>query len=176
MIGLSGRRKPGANVSEAVKRINQLKHGKCRAGLSPHAPYSTTPNLLRLSAQAARRHRWLLCTHVAESAQEFEMFVGARGAMFDWLQRSGRQTSDCGAVSPVRHLDRCGVLGPNLLAVHANYLRRGDAQLLATKRVNVVHCPRSHRYFGHQSFPLKRLLRAGVTICLGTDSLATVFK
>jgi len=176
MIGLSARREPQAIVTEAVQRISRLKHGRCRAGLSPHAPYSTTAALLRLSARAARRHRWLLCTHVAESAQEFEMFVQARGAMYDWLERSGRDISDCGLVSPVRHMQRCGALGANLLAVHANYLRRGDAQLLAARRVHIVHCPRSHHYFGHRAFPLKRLLRAGVNVCLGTDSLATVFK
>jgi len=176
MIGLSGRREPLAIVNESVKRIRQLRHGRCRGGLSPHAPYSTLPALLRLSARTARRRNWLLCTHVAESAQEFEMFANASGEMFDWLKRSGRDMSDCGSVSPVRHLEICGVLGRNLLAVHANYLRRGDAHLLARKEVNVVHCPRSHFYFRHDKFPLRRLLRAGVNICLGTDSLATVYK
>jgi len=57
MIGLSARREPQAIVTEAVQRISRLKHGRCRAGLSPHAPYSTTAALLRLSARAARRHR-----------------------------------------------------------------------------------------------------------------------
>jgi aminodeoxyfutalosine deaminase len=176
MIGLSGRRPPEQIVDEAVERIARLTHKTCRAGLSPHAPYSTTPGLLRLSARAARRHRWLLCMHVAESAQEFEMFARGGGAMLEWLKRSGRDVSDCGSVSPVQHLARCGALGKNLLAIHANYLRRGDARLLAANRVSVVHCPRSHHYFGHGPFPLNKLLRAGVNICLGTDSLATVFK
>jgi aminodeoxyfutalosine deaminase len=68
------------------------------------------------------------------------------------------------------------LLRENLLAVHANHLARGDAELLAQHGVNVAHCPRSHRYFGHRRFPLRRLLRAGVNVCLGTDSLATVRK
>jgi cytosine/adenosine deaminase-related metal-dependent hydrolase len=38
----------------------------------------------------------------------------------------------------------------------------------------VVHCPRSHAYFRHGPFPARRLLRSGVNLCLGTDSLATV--
>jgi cytosine/adenosine deaminase-related metal-dependent hydrolase len=129
-----------------------------------------------LSAEVARRRRWLLCTHVSESAQEFEMFTTSQGDMYDWLKRSGRDMSDCGSVSPIRHLDACGALGKNLLAVHANYLGRGDADLLAGKGVSVVHCPRSHAYFGHAPFPMRRLVRAGVNVCLGTDSLATVFK
>ena len=118
----------------------------------------------------------MLCTHVAESAEEFEMFERGKGRMFDWLKASGREMEDCGRGSPVRHMERCGALGKNLLAIHLNYLRRGDADLLAKKEVNVVHCPRSHRYFGHDRFPRERLRRAGVNICLGTDSLATVLK
>ena len=60
--------------------------------------------------------------------------------------------------------------------MHANYLQRGDAGLLARRKVSVVHCPRSHAYFGHDPFPFERLNRAGVNVCLGTDSLATVYK
>jgi cytosine/adenosine deaminase-related metal-dependent hydrolase len=94
--------------------------------------------------------------------------------MYDWLQRSGRDMSDCGMGSPVRHLERCGLMSPRLLVVHANYLGPGDAILLAKYDVSVAHCPRSHAYFHHCRFPARRLLRAGVNLCLGTDSLATV--
>ena len=102
------------------------------------------------------------------------MFQHARGEMFDWLSRNHRDMGDCGGVSPVQHLARELALGPHLLAIHANYLAPGDAALLAQKKVNVVHCPRSHDYFRHAAFPRKILARAGVNICLGTDSLATV--
>jgi cytosine/adenosine deaminase-related metal-dependent hydrolase len=84
--------------------------------------------------------------------------------------------SDCGQGSPVRHLERCGALSDRLLAAHANYLGPRDAALLARRKVHVVHCPRCHFYFRHDPFPLRRLLRAGVNVCLGTDSLASVYK
>lgn len=124
----------------------------------------------------ARRRRWLVATHVAESATEFEMFRHARGEMFDWLRRNERDLSDCGGVSPVQHLAGTGLLGPNVIATHVNYLSPGDASLLARKRTSVVHCPRSHDYFRHREFPYRTLARAGVNLCLGTDSLATVRK
>jgi len=176
MIGIKGHRLPQAIVQEAVERIDALKGFRGRPGLSPHAPYSTVPGLLRLSAQTARRRRWRLTTHLAESAMEFEMFARGRGEMFDWLQRSGRDMSDCGLGSPVQHLERCGALSERLLAAHANYLGRRDAALLAKRKVHVVHCPRCHFYFQHDPFPLRRLARAGVNVCLGTDSLASVYK
>jgi cytosine/adenosine deaminase-related metal-dependent hydrolase len=132
--------------------------------------------LLRFSGDAAHERGLRLCIHVAESSQEFDMFTHGRGEMYDWLRRSTRDMSDCGLGSPVRHLARCGVLAENLLAVHVNYLAKGDAALLAKHKVHVVHCPRSHQYFSHDRFPLQRLLKAGVNVCLGTDSLASVLK
>jgi cytosine/adenosine deaminase-related metal-dependent hydrolase len=176
MIGITGRLPPAQLVKEALLKVRQLKHPRNRLGLSPHAPYSTLPELLKLSATAARRRKSLLATHVAESAVEFEMFTRGAGEMHQWLQRGGRDMSDCGRLSPVQHLEKCGILGSNLLAVHVNYLRRGDAALLARRSSSVVHCPRSHFYFRHGSFPIRPLMRAGVNICLGTDSLASVYK
>ena len=104
------------------------------------------------------------------------MFMRARGQMFNWLQRNERNLSDCGLGSPVQHLARHQTLGENLLAIHVNCLARGDAALLGRHGAHVVHCPRSHDYFRHPPFLRKRLTKAGVNICLGTDSLATVRK
>jgi len=174
LTGVRSRRAPELILKEAVERITSLNPGRCSASLSPHAPYSTPPQLIRQTATFASRRKLPVATHLAESATEFEMFRHARGEMFDWLNRNRRDMSDCGRVSPVQHLAREHALGPQLLAVHANYLAPGDATLLAQKKVSVVHCPRSHDYFGHAAFPRKTLARAGVNICLGTDSLATV--
>ena len=157
-------------VEAAVRKLEPLPAAS--AGLSPHAPYSTSPELLSTAAAAAREHRWLLTSHVAESVDEFEMFVHCGGAMFDWL-KTQRDMSDCG-VSPVAHLARHGVLSSNFLAVHANYLVKGDVELLARSGASVAHCPGSHAYFHHRDFPFEELDRAGINICLGTDSLATM--
>lgn len=174
MTGVRSRRNPDHILNETLRTVQSLRHGRCTAGLSPHAPYSTTPRLLRRSAAAARKRKLLVATHAAESATEFQMFQHGRGEMFEWLQRNQRDMSDCNGVSPVQHLARQRLLGPHLLAIHLNYLAPGDARLLAQKNVSVVHCPRSHDYFKHEPFPCRALANAGVNLCLGTDSLATV--
>lgn len=176
MTGVKSRRKPELILREAREKLDELPQGRCRGALSPHAPYSTTPKLLRLTTALARKRKLRVTTHVAESATEFEMFTTARGEMFNWLKRNERDMRDCGKLSPVQHLARQNALGPHLLAVHVNHLAPGDAQLLARKRVSVVHCPRSHEYFQHGKFPFEELSDAGVNICLGTDSLATVLS
>ena len=176
LTGVKSRREPELILGEAVRRIDSLPVSRGGAGLSPHAPYSTMPELLRLSAARAREKGWRLATHVAESDLEFEMFLHARGEMFDWLRRNERDMSDCGQGSPVAHLERNGYLADNLLAVHVNYLAPGDAALLGRRGVNVAHCPRSHAFFHHRPFPREELSGAGLNLCLGTDSLASITK
>jgi cytosine/adenosine deaminase-related metal-dependent hydrolase len=176
MTGIRAKRDPKEILRDAVEKIDSLTHARCSVSLSPHAPYSTLPELLRLSAGLARKKNWRITSHIAESEQEFEMFKNARGKMFDWLKRNERDNSDCGLGSPVKHFARHKMLGENLIAIHVNILARGDAQLLGKHRVHVVHCPRSHNYFKHPPFLRERLANAGVNISLGTDSLATTRK
>jgi cytosine/adenosine deaminase-related metal-dependent hydrolase len=170
------RRNPRKIVAEAVDRIESLPSGRSRGALAPHAPYSTVSELIRLAAETARKHRWPTSIHLSESAQEFEMLTRGRGEMFTWLKRNERDKSDCGHGSPVALLERHGALGRNLVAVHVNYLAPKDAALLARRGVSVAHCPRSHHYFRHDTFPWRRLTRAGVNVCLATDSLASVYR
>jgi cytosine/adenosine deaminase-related metal-dependent hydrolase len=176
MTGIRTKRDPKEILREAVEKINSLAHARCFASLSPHAPYSTLPELLRLTAGLARKKKWRITAHIAESEEEFAMFAYARGKMFDWLKRNERDNSDCGLGSPVKHFARHKMLGENLIAIHVNLLAHGDAKLLGRHRVHVVHCPRSHAYFRHPPFLRERLANAGVNLCLGTDSLATARK
>jgi len=176
MTGIKYRRQPRDVLREAVEKIESLRHPRHRAMLSPHAPYSTLPELLQLTARLALKRKWRVSIHVAESVQEFEMFASAGGKMHDWLKRNGRDNADCGLGSPVAHLARNQLLGENVLAIHVNCLARGDATLLAKNHTHVVHCPRSHAYFKHPKFERERLAAAGVNLCLGTDSLATTRK
>ncbi len=176
MTGIKSRRKPEEILEVALSMIAALPVGRCHAGLSPHALYSTQPALLQLGAKRAREKGFRLTTHVAESAEEFEMFFHGRGPLHNWLRRNNREMDDCGRGSPVKQLEASGLLGENLLAVHANYLHTGDASLLAKAKTSVAHCPRSHDFFRHCPFPFRELSEAGVNICLGTDSLATTRK
>ena len=176
MTGIKSRRAPKDILRDAVATMDSLKHPRHRVALSPHAPYSTLPELLRLTARTAQKRKWRVSIHVAESTQEFNMFQNAEGEMHDWLKRNERDNSDCGLGSPVAHLARNKLLGENVLAIHVNCLARGDATLLAKNKTHVVHCPRSHDYFKHPPFERGRLTSVGVNIALGTDSLATTRK
>ncbi len=173
MTGVRSRRNPLAILDDATETIDRLPSGTCLAGLSPHAPYSTTPELLRASTQRAASRGWRMTTHVAESAEEFDMFAHARGPMHDWLARNERNMEDCGLGSPVRHLHKQGALGESMLLVHVNCADEADLALIAEAGSSVVHCPLSHRFFNHPEFPFEAMRKQGINLCLGTDSLAS---
>ena len=172
LTGVRNRRDPETLVANAVQALAGCRGQRGAVGLSPHAPYSTMPELLSTAARVAREHGWRLTSHLAESQAEFDMFMYRRGPMFDWLHAQ-RPCDDCGQGSPVHHAAAHGLLGPELVAVHVNYLWEDDPALLADSGTSVAHCPRSHEYFRHQRFPFGQLAAAGVNLCLGTDSLAS---
>lgn len=173
MTGVRSARAGGDILAHALEVLEGIPSGPGALGLSPHAPYSTRPDLLEAVARHVQGHPLPLTMHVAESREEFDMFLYRRGPLFDWL-RPQRPTDDCGLRSPVRHVEHAGLLNPRFLAVHVNYLWNDDARVLAAHGASVAHCPRSHHYFGHHCFPREELTTAGVNVCVGTDSLASV--
>ena len=160
-------------IQQTCEQVNRWPN--FQRGLSPHAPYTTSIDVLIQAAGIAKRNRWLLTTHVAESAEEFQMFTRSRGSMFQWL-KAQRDMSDCMGRTPVEHMDHVGALGENFLAAHVNEATDEDIALLARRGAQVVHCPRSHSYFKHSPFRYEALRDAGLNVCLGTDSMASVRK
>ena len=160
-------------VDLAVSTLKSAKHW----GLAPHAPFTASLNLFRRCEEIAREKNVLLTTHLAESREEMLMFCDARGPLYDFLAEIGRDMSDCGDGTPaekflaewVHQADR-----PCLLA-HLNEIVESDFELFSMSKAKfpVVHCPRSHDYFGHSPFQFQRLRELGFNICLGTDSLAS---
>src|SRR5471030_660042 len=109
MTGVRRARDPKEVLDEAESRLDSLPSRGVTHGLSPHAPYSTTPALLRLAAEAGRERRRPISMHVAESAEEFEMYLYRRGPMFDWMKNQ-RDMTDTGLGSPVQVAEQSGLL------------------------------------------------------------------
>src|SRR5262249_28821 len=53
MTGVKARRAPRAVLQEVLDTVAELAPSRCATGLSPHSPYATLPELLRLSADCA---------------------------------------------------------------------------------------------------------------------------
>lgn len=155
-----------ASFVPARGRIAPWLSDRVRLGISPHAPYTCTPELyascLELDLPVA--------THFAESLGEQEWLASGAGFGPDfppgWLPAPLGQTG-------IRALAERGLLGPALLAAHCVHVEADEIELLVDHDVAVAHCPRSNAYLGCGVAPLEELRAAGVRVGLGTDSPAS---
>lgn len=155
-----------------------------RLGLSPHAPYSVGPALYEalatIASDGGRDGATIpLCTHLAESPEEREFVSAGSGPMRDLAERLGvwsdATARDVGrGLHPIEHLRRTLERRPMLLA-HANDCPDDGLRAIASSGSSVVWCPRGHEYFRRaEAFGphrWKEMLAAGITVCLGTDSI-----
>lgn len=150
-------------------------HARYRPGVTCHAPYSCSEDLLRFVAGADGLREGPFTLHVAESAEEMAMFREGRGALVDFCRRvfPGLKLEPGPASTPVRLLHRAGALPPGTLVVHGNAVDAEEAALLAGAGASVALCPRSRAFFGHAKPPLALYREAGINLCLGTDSMAS---
>jgi cytosine/adenosine deaminase-related metal-dependent hydrolase len=175
VIGFSRARAASAYaaINERLAAAGRLPHG---IGISPHAPYTVSPELLTKLLELARARDLPVAMHLAESPEELELLSTGTGPFCDLLER--RSMWDPAAI-PVgsRPLDYLRMLAdaPRSLIVHGNYLDRAEHEFLAAHadRMTLVYCPRTHAYFDHPPYPLALALAAGVRVALGTDSRAS---
>jgi 5-methylthioadenosine/S-adenosylhomocysteine deaminase len=76
-------------------------------------------------------------------------------------------------VRPLERLQRLGLLGPGLIAVHAVHLTDGEIALLAKHGASVAHCPSSNLKLASGFAPVAKMAAAGVNLALGSDGAAS---
>lgn len=123
--------------------------------IAPHAPYTVSDATFRKVARLSAELDIPVHVHVHETTEELERSLEEHGAR------------------PLERLRGLGLLGPNLLAVHAVHLEEEEIALLAQHGCSVVHCPSSNLKLASGIAPIAALLRAGVRVALGTDGAAS---
>jgi 5-methylthioadenosine/S-adenosylhomocysteine deaminase len=122
---------------------------------APHSPHGASPAMLRAGYEVAEAEDTVFHVHVAEGQYEGARTLREHGA------------------TPVRHLDRLGVLGPRTVAVHCVWLDPDEIRLMGERRAAVAYCPSSNMFLGDGITHLPELLRAGVRVGLGSDGGCT---
>lgn len=145
-------------------------------GLSPHAPYTVHPDLLRQACELSAEAKIPLAMHLAESFEELELLQSQSGGMVEMLQGLGAW-QPAALARGLRPLDYLQTLATahRALVIHGNFLLQDEIEFVAAhrERMTVVYCPRTHAYFPHGKYPLAEMLSAGVRVALGTDSRAS---
>lgn len=170
-------------IAEAAGRLEALgadkdvaqAEGRVRIALSPHAPHTTSAPLLRALAGRSAACGDPFSIHVAESQAETAFLRDGGGPLAPFYRDRGflHEGWKPPGSSPVGYLHRLGVLSPRTMAVHCVHLTQQDHSLLQAGRVTVVTCPRSNRRLNVGVAPIPKLMKAGVPVALGTDSLAS---
>ena len=124
--------------------------------LTPHAPYTVSDSTFQKLVMIANEMEGLtLMCHIHETA----------GEATDSEKQYG--------VRAIERLERLGVLGPNLIAVHCVHLTPIEIELFRERGVHVAHCPTSNLKLASGIAPIKAIVEAGVNVGIGTDGCAS---
>jgi aminodeoxyfutalosine deaminase len=143
-----------------------------------HAPYSSSPEIIRMLKRRAVRLGKVFSLHVAESLDEIEFLRSATGVFRIFLERRGVFDATIFSGNPdlkgaVEYLEQLGVLDSGTLCVHCVHVSDNEMQLLADKGGHVCLCPGSNRFLRVGKAPLEPMLRHGLLPAIGTDSVAS---
>lgn len=123
--------------------------------LAPHAPYTVSDPTFERIATLSAQLNLPIHVHIHETKQEIEDSLKAHG------------------VRPISRLERLGLMGPDLIAVHAVHLEPEEIALLSRNGSHIAHCPTSNMKLGSGISPVATAIQQGVPIGLGTDGAAS---
>lgn len=131
------------------------QHPLARTGFAPHSTYAVSEEPLARIRTLSDELEVPVHTHVHETRDEVVQSLRAHGER------------------PLARLDRLGLLGPRLIAVHMTQLEDAEITRVAETGAHVVHCPESNLKLASGFCRVADLLAAGVNVALGTDGAAS---
>ena len=153
---------PVSSTSEAISMMGQTIQsfdnrldGRMRAWAMPFSPSFSTEELLLGAKELADRYGTGLTLHFNNSQQAVEASLSQHGKR------------------PAEYLEDIGVLGPNTLLAHSLGIDQREVDAMARTGTKAVMCPTAAIKGGAgmtKTALLPELLRAGVTVGLGTDA------
>lgn len=151
------------------------EHGITNA-ISPHAPYSVPPALLERLVSAAESTHAAVAMHLAETTAEREFVQHRTGQFLEMLKQLGvwkpkMYAAEDSILNILQTLSRA----QRALVIHGNYLKSNELDFIGSmkQKMSIVFCPRTHRYFRHEEYPIEGILERGINLAVGTDSRAS---
>lgn len=151
---------PDAILRDSERAIREhhdpARYAMTRIVIAPCSPFSVTPDLMRASAELARKHENVhLHTHLCETVDE-EKYC---------LEQYGKR--------PVELAESLGWTGPDVWFAHAIFMQRDEFVRLGARRTGVAHCPTSNMRLGSGIAPVLAQRDAGMRVGLGVDGSAS---
>ncbi|MEM1507558.1 MAG: amidohydrolase [Candidatus Bathyarchaeia archaeon] len=152
-------------LKDSARKWHKGADGRIRVSVDPHAPYTVDPEYMRelraitrdLNEKYASASAPIIWhTHLAETEDEAQKIKDSFGISV--------------SNGVVDYVDSLGVLGGDVVAAHCVHLTPRDIEVLSLRGVKVAHNPISNMKLASGVSPIPKLLKAGVTVALGTDS------
>jgi 5-methylthioadenosine/S-adenosylhomocysteine deaminase len=138
-------------TSEEIVEYIKSCGGLIDVALGPSGPQRCSDKLLSETKKLAEKHKIRVHTHLLET--KVQAMMGYR--------RYGKTI--------VEHMEDLGLLFPGVTVAHTIWLTDHDIDLLGKYGVAVVHNPASNLKLGDGICPVKKMMKRGITVGLGTD-------
>jgi 5-methylthioadenosine/S-adenosylhomocysteine deaminase len=147
-------------VHQATDRFHELRKevgedARVSVIPAPHSLHAASEEMIRAGAACAQQAGTPFHIHVAVTEQQVKDTQAQLGA------------------TPLRALDRMGVLSDRTVAVHGCWLDREERALMAERGAKLVQCPGSNMFLGGGITNVVDLRHRGVVTALGTDGGAS---
>jgi 5-methylthioadenosine/S-adenosylhomocysteine deaminase len=139
-----------APIREAAKTWS-YNSDQIRLGIAPTIPLHCSDDFMRGCRDLATEFGLPVQTHLAESP------VQRAGAMRQY------------GTTLTAHLEKIGLLGPRFSGAHAIWLDASEIELIARYGGALAHNPGSNLRLGNGIADMRRAIRGGVTVGVGTD-------
>lgn len=149
-----------ASFEDALARAREFiqkwkGHPLIVPSVAPHAPYTTTPEILKACAELAVEFDVPLQIHLSETAQEVETM----------RQESGMPV--------IPYVKKQGLFEAKVLAAHCVHIDEGEMRTLQHVRAGVAHNPSSNLKLASGFAPVRKMLETGLNVGIGTDGPAS---
>ncbi|GAB2542065.1 amidohydrolase [Gracilibacillus alcaliphilus] len=138
-----------------VEKWKQVGHSRITPLLSPHAPYTCSPNMIEKIVQEAERLDCAIHTHLAETRQEMTIIAN------EYQE------------SPITLMEKTGLFSRPVIAAHGVYLSDQDIAILQQHQAGLIYNPKSNMKLASGIAPIAHLLEQGVRVGIGTDGSAS---
>ena len=123
--------------------------------VSPHAPYTTTAEILRATAELAKEFDVPLHTHLSETAYEVENMRNEQG------------------IPVIPYVKKQGLFEAKVIAAHCVHIDTGEIRTLQHAGAGVAHNPSSNLKLASGFAPVMKMLETGLNVGIGTDGPAS---
>ena len=167
-------------IADARKLVEKAAAAGLDAAITPHSPYTMSPDLLRM-ASAEGLKAGFISYHNQESQEEDDMIGFHRGPLYEnYVNRHLSVAPATGKPAVFHFLDQLQKVHPapfdeHILLIHNTVAREDSIRAAESVLHNCtwVTCPLSNIFIHRVMADLPLLMSMGVRIAVGTDSLSS---